>query len=57
MTNEVTNEEKLMLLRVQLYAAAQTLKGADLEAFRALIREMAVVLDIRTPDGLYPEGG
>ena len=35
------NEEKLMLLRVNLYGAMQLLKGEELEEFWALIDEIA----------------
>jgi len=42
----MTDEEKLIVLRIQLYAAAQTLKGEQLAALTELIREIAAVLDI-----------
>ena len=38
-----TNEEKLMLLRIQLYGAAQLLKGEDAEAFWELINEIVSI--------------
>ena len=38
-----TNEEKLMLLRMQLYVAAQVLKGEDAEKFWALIDEIVTI--------------
>lgn len=38
-------ERALMELRVTLYAAAQRLKGARLEEFKALIAEIAMVLE------------
>lgn len=38
--------EKVLLLRVQLYAAAQLFKGEDLAAFTELIREIAMLLEI-----------
>lgn len=34
------NQEKLMMLRVQLYTAMQILKGTDLEDFWKLIDEI-----------------
>jgi hypothetical protein len=42
----VSDEEKLALLRIQLYGAAQLLKGEHLVAFAELIREIAMVLDV-----------
>src|ERR1044071_7394022 len=36
----------VMLLRLQLYGAAQRLKGDDLDDLRTLIDEIAVVLDV-----------
>lgn len=36
----MTNEEKLMLLRVQLYTAAQQLHGAEAISFFDLLREV-----------------
>lgn len=40
------DEQKIALLRVQLYMAAQILKGDNLVAFTDLIREIAMLLDI-----------
>jgi len=39
-------DHRLMRLRVELYTAAQALKGDDLKSFTDLIREIAMVLDI-----------
>lgn len=38
-------DPRLLRLRVELYTAAQTLKGADLDYFVELVREINVVLD------------
>jgi hypothetical protein len=39
-------DPRLIRLRVELYAAAQTLKGEDLAYFTDLIREIAVALGL-----------
>lgn len=39
-------DPRLIRLRVELYAAAQTLKGDDLAYFVDLIRGIAVALDL-----------
>lgn len=38
-----TNEEKLLLLRVNLYGAAQLLKGDDAKAFWELMDEVMML--------------
>ena len=42
----MNDELKLAMLRVQLYTAAQQLKGDALGEFTNLIREVAVVLEV-----------
>jgi hypothetical protein len=39
-------DSRILRLRVELYAAAQLLKGDDLKAFTDLIREVAYTLDL-----------
>lgn len=40
-------EQKLMMLRMQLYAAAQKLRGEELEEFRNLIDEVRTMLEVK----------
>jgi len=40
------NEEKLALLRINLYAAAQALKGEEADQFWQLIDEIVVLRDV-----------
>lgn len=42
-------EAKVMLLRVQLYTAMQTLRGDELDAFWTLIDEINLVRDLYRP--------
>lgn len=46
MITEEQEEQALMLLRVQLYAAAQRLKGQRLDEFKQLVKEIAQTLDV-----------
>ena len=46
-----SNEEKLMLLRVQLYGAMQRLKGAELDEYWALIEEVYAQRPLAAPGG------
>lgn len=39
-------DPRIIRLRIELYAAAQTLKGDDLKAFTDLVREIAYTLDL-----------
>lgn len=39
-------DQRLIRLRVELYGAAQILKGDDLKEFTALIREIAAILNV-----------
>ena len=39
-------DPRILRLRVELYTAAQTLKGDDLKAFTDLIREIAFALEL-----------
>jgi len=50
----MTDQEKILLLRVQLYAAAQMLNGQDLRDFEELISEIVHVLDLRAPGWRTP---
>lgn len=43
------HEAVVYRLRVELYTAAQVMKGEDLDAFKELIREIAMVLDLSVP--------
>lgn len=40
------DEEKLMLLRVQLYSAAQSLKDESVKEFKALLKEVLDVVEV-----------
>lgn len=42
----MTVDQQLTILRYQLYAATQMLKGDDLAEFTTLIREIATVLEL-----------
>ena len=42
----MTEDIALMKLRVELYGAAQMLKGDALDEFKQLVREIAIVLDL-----------
>ena len=43
----ISNQEKLLRLRIELWTAAQTLEGADMEEFAKLISEIASVLRLQ----------
>lgn len=45
------NEEKLLLLRLQLYTAAQMLKGKELADFWSLLDEVAMLREEKVSDG------
>jgi hypothetical protein len=44
-------EQALARLRLELFTAAQVLKGEQLEDFKQLIREVTQVLDLDEPRG------
>lgn len=54
-TGSVTTSELVMMWRIELYAAAQLLKGQDLADFTELIREISQVLDAIHPAVGEPE--
>lgn len=49
-------DHALVRLRVELYTAAQLLKGSQLEEFKQLIREMTQVLDLATTPAPRAQG-
>jgi hypothetical protein len=50
-------ERAVMLLRLQLYAAAQRLHGEQLDALKELVREIVMVLDLDVGVPMSPAAG
>jgi len=48
--------EKLVLLRIELYSAAQTLKGKEAKEFWALLDEVQSIRD-KSDSSIHPCGG
>ena len=53
----MTNQEKLLRLRLELYTAAQLLKGEELAQFRSLLDEVREVVRVLGGDRHIARGG